>query len=756
MQGSKIMYMKYRQKRFVDSLSHTMIPLKAFAKTFGLDQSTYKKGDFPYKLISKEFRPEDFEWIGTMPHIKYFNAYSEVTIGEYLKYLETNNATELIYELWYDPKEHPIGSEIEAGRHHYDGDAIVDNYYHKADIELLKWYNKCLESKYDWQYQHELELYCVQDVNILMEGMEKMRGIFKNLTQSDPLSYITLASHCLAIYTSYHMPENSIPINIDEFNKQYISSKKCKQWLAYNGITSHEYRLDNGLTVDGYDEKTTTAYEFQGCFWHGCRKCYGTGTNPVNHKTYDTLYRNTQAKLDKLRQSGYKVIEIWEHDFDNLVKIGTPMPDIDDSTLPLRSKDSMFGGRTETFRAWNEPDENLKYIDFTSLYPYINRCCEYPSGTKRVMKEPSSWDKTWFGFAKVTISPPKDLKYPLLPNKRDKLYFDLHDSTGTWTTIEISKAIELGYKINKIHEVWHYSDRRSDLFKSYVDTFMKIKHEASGWPRPDMTEADKLQHCEELDLDGTKVCKNPGLRSIAKLCLNSLWGKFGQNLETVDTVYVTDEEEYYRQIANSRLKRADNLDSKTIVMKINSEQKQNFKTSMCVAAFTTAHARLKLYNEVIDVAKDDLYYCDTDSGIVGQNVDIKTSELLGDLKDELAEYGSDAYIDKYVSSGAKSYAYRVVYTDKFGRKHHSSSIKAKGIHQPKYTVEDLEKVVKEGTEITDIPTMVFKKQQKDGDTFSAIKTVNGEKKVGCTLDKRVFDSNGQSLPHGYVKKNPSL
>lgn len=59
-----------------------------------------------------------------------------------------------------------------------------------------------------------------------MAGIEKMRNIFKDVSNSDPLSYITIASHCQSIYTSLFMPEKSIPINMDEFNERYISSKK--------------------------------------------------------------------------------------------------------------------------------------------------------------------------------------------------------------------------------------------------------------------------------------------------------------------------------------------------------------------------------------------------------------------------------------------------------------------------------------------------------------------------------------------------
>ena len=33
---------------------------------------------------------------------------------------------------------------------------------------------------------------------------------------------------------------------------------------------------------------------------------------------------------------------------------------------------------------------------------------------------------------------------------------------------------------------------------------------------------------EKIQLDPAKIDKNPGLRTLAKMMLNSMWGKFGQ------------------------------------------------------------------------------------------------------------------------------------------------------------------------------------------------------------------------------------
>ena len=43
-----------------------------------------------------------------------------------------------------------------------------------------------------------------------------------------------------------------------------------------------------------------------------------------------------------------------------------------------------------------------------------------------------------------------------------------------------------------------------------------------------------------------EIKHNPGMRAISKLCLNSLWGKFGQRNNMKKTEYVTEPSEFYK------------------------------------------------------------------------------------------------------------------------------------------------------------------------------------------------------------------
>ena len=177
--------------------------------------------------------------------------------------------------------------------------------------------------------------------------------------------------------------------------------------------------------------------------------------------------------------------------------------------------------------------------------------------------------------------------------------------TSANTLIPKGKALEKGYKILRIYEVWHFAKSTDTLFKGYIRRFMKIKLESSSYNFKTKEEEDsfKARIKDSLDIDVEKFEFNPGLRSIAKLCLNSLWGKFSQRNNMSQTKYVTDVSEFYEILLD------DKLDNKNFQF-INDDMVQmtyNFKdqfvdnstnTNIYIACFTTSHARLMLYDKL--------------------------------------------------------------------------------------------------------------------------------------------------------------
>ena len=66
------------------------------------------------------------------------------------------------------------------------------------------------------------------------------------------------------------------------------------------------------------------------------------------------------------------------------------------------------------------------------------------------------------------------------------------------------------------------------------NTFLVSKIEASGWPDHIESENDKRNYVEEIShrkhivIHPDRIEKNCGRRFVAKLCLNSFWGKLAQ------------------------------------------------------------------------------------------------------------------------------------------------------------------------------------------------------------------------------------
>ena len=106
---------------------------------------------------------------------------------------------------------------------------------------------------------------------------------------------------------------------------------------------------------------------------------------------------------------------------------------------------------------------------------------------------------------------------------------------GSWVTNALQKGLQMGYRLLAIHEVWHFPQQSDERFKDYIDTFLKIKQESSGFPEGCDTEK-KQQYVNEyferegIRTDQNKIEKNTGLRALAKLMLNSFWGKYRNNV----------------------------------------------------------------------------------------------------------------------------------------------------------------------------------------------------------------------------------
>ena len=173
---------------------------------------------------------------------------------------------------------------------------------------------------------------------------------------------------------------------------------------------------------------------------------------------------------------------------------------------------------------------------------------------------------------------------------------------------------------------------------------MKIKLESSKYDFKTKEEETnfKLKIKNSLGINIEKFEFNRGLRSTAKLCLNSLWGKFGQRTNMSQTKYITEVSEFYEILLDDKF---DNINFQFI----NDDMVQmtyNFKdqfvdnsknTNIYIGCFTTSHARLMLYDKLDYLQKKVLYF-DTDSIIYADDgmKHIETGDMLGDMTEKLS------------------------------------------------------------------------------------------------------------------------
>ena len=377
----------------------------------------------------------------------------------------------------------------------------------------------------------------------------------------------------------------------------------------------------------------------------------------------------------------------------------------------LRPRASFKGGRTNvikhTVKELKE-GERLAYLDFTSLYPAVQWGTKdevWPVGYPDIYlsveaeeKAPKLKDSLGLWFCEVL--PPRELRHPVLPyTVKDKLLFPLCRTcaergrpgrcthmdeervlSGTFTTMELNKAVKKGYEIIKVEEVWNWPpERRSkDMFREMITDQYGKKVLASKLPPTPEGVAQLLDHLYELGVRneaGERVTvedfeENPTVRALAKFCINNIWGYLGKR-EDVTEFLITDrlaEEERIDkdpryELLSALLHGMEDDDPWLMLSYKKLGDKPGRNGNIVLASMTTSYARLRLY-EVIEKYPDQVVYFDTDSvflllppGMEGP----PTSSKLGDLKDEILEtYGPGHRIVDFAATGPKSYTYRFV------------------------------------------------------------------------------------------------
>lgn len=587
--------------------------------------------------------------------------------------------------------------------------------------EFETWYENRMQNDFRFDYFTELVTYCSQDVRILRLAASKFRELIIEIGNTDPYdSCLTLAHLCSVIFRKKYLEKNTmgiIPHDGLPFAKKY--SAKSIKYFEYlmsqdpnlhikHQLNGREKKILDRFYVDGFaeakdtEEHDGTVYEFAGCFHHGHSCQFAPkNINEFHNKTFEELYAEFSERVLYIQENGFKVVVIWECEFDKKYKNDSFFKSFVENLEivdKLRPGDALYGGRNEVFRLFKKAQGNevIRYLDFRSLYPAVMSFEKYPKGLPDEIILHPSRDRvlTFFGLAKVKVLAPQNIPIGVLPyrhGKGEKIFYTLcrtcsqnqqnfrcthseseREFIGTYCSFELQLAIKHGYKICKCFELWHWNEhsQSNSLFADYILSFFRIKMQSEGFPSNCKTEDEKKQYHEtinkenNLNIEFDDIVKNAGLRNTAKSLINSLWGKLSMQPGKPQTRYITDTEEYFSFLRDTSLEILDALpvsdDMVLTSFKIKNKIPSQF-TNVAIASMVTSYARCWLFNKCISILKpEQVLYVDTDSIIFSTfpgYPDLISGNGLGELSDEIeATFQVKDTIETWCASGNKSYS----------------------------------------------------------------------------------------------------
>lgn len=434
-------------------------------------------------------------------------------------------------------------------------------------------------------------------------------------------------------------------------------------------------------------------------------------------RTEDVWWRENM--MSRSPAPNVEIITCWGHDWENMKMYDTEVRkwvndyqfDGDDRA-PLDPREAYKGGHTEMYKMRHQGE--ISMVDFVSQYPtslmgtsfspYTGSKIEWnmPIGHPIVLEFPpiASFDFERFdmGVIKCTVVPPKNLYAPFLgckvpseiqngtyemiyglckacmfERRNDSCTHSENDRAilGTWTLAEIKYSVSLGYRITHITEIWYYPKKTNVLFADFIIPFMikKMCCKTTGLIDKGSFTDKGIQVCQYVkEISGQELViedfvNSPAERNIAKLMMNSFYGKWGQRSiwDESRAFNESQEEDCKRLLMNNALiiKFAEVIQTnhgKVVVVdyeqRISVGKGDNQKNDH-IAAYVTAYGRIML-NKVLQAVGRNAIYTDTDSVFHSftNNLPYNTGFRTGDLELELPK-GKD-----WTCCGRKFYAYR--------------------------------------------------------------------------------------------------
>lgn len=274
---------------------------------------------------------------------------------------------------------------------------------------------------------------------------------------------------------------------------------------------------------------------------------------------------------------------------------------------------AFFGGHCDVYIP-SSSDKNIYCYDVNSLYPYAMKTSLFPTKLLTYFIGDISKDnyynnllleKKVLGIFKVKVQAPLSLKHPILPIKTgDTTVYGVGTWTGWYFSEEINLAKNLGYNFEILSG---YIFKGEYLFEEYVNTMNKMK-ENSEKNSPDYT--------------------------IAKLLLNSLYGRFSMNPQLLNHIILDLNSKAYVDFINKiKFENIDSeikLGSKVLISYYQNDTiiDSNLNVNIAIGLATSSYARIHM-SQFKNNPNLNLYYTDTDSIYTDQPIN---SSLIDDKK----------------------------------------------------------------------------------------------------------------------------
>jgi hypothetical protein len=282
-----------------------------------------------------------------------------------------------------------------------------------------------------------------------------------------------------------------------------------------------------------------------------------------------------------------------------------------DSKIPMifgdnynRLKLSYTGGAVDMYIPSNEVGELVYGYDVNSLYPFIMANFPMPVGNIQYFEgDIKKYQPDAFGFFYCKIEAPQDLMHPILQTHvNTKAGLRTIAGVGTYHDMVFSHSMDIAIKAGyKIEILWGYTFEKGYIFKDYVNDLYNLRLE---YPKSDP------------------------MNYIAKINLNSLYGKFGMR-DDFDQIKIIDQLELDKLLNENKylIKDIINLDTNFLVQ-LNNQDKvipdefntKDFNINVAIASAITSYAR-DYMSQFKNNPNLKLFYTDTDSIYTNLNPD---------------------------------------------------------------------------------------------------------------------------------------